>query len=970
MNIWNQYADLVKLVPASSASAGRDDGVSSVFFADTVYGESWPSGALAVTLYFSDAGNGSFSETDVIFNNTIKWNSYRGSAQYSGIIPVFDFHRVALHEFGHVLGLSHPDDRGQEVNALMNANISSLDHLTDDDIAGARSLYALKITSSLFPPSVRSGDDFSYQITANRPSTSYAAAGLPPGIQLNTATGVISGRCPTSGTFQVTVTVQIDGASATTSVRIIVTPRPITSSSFVQINLGDNFSYQIAADNSPTSFEATGLPAGVQLNATTGVLNGNPESSGTYTIKLVARSAQSEAAGNLTLSVQPPRITSSLSNSATNIGGNFSYQIMASNNPTSFSASGLPAGLHLDPATGLITGIAELSGQFLVTITAQGATGIATATLVITIQIPDSVTPPLKQISMSVTGSVLADPIRPRVYIQTSGGIAVVDTGSLSVTNTLPVAIFDGDMCISADGNTLWVTSRSTQSLKRIDLTSLSVLSDINVALSPHLIRAGADGRLYVTDYNQPNIYQVDPATGAILSQTDPRGTNVSNVSAIEISADRKTLYASNLYVGGAVSRYDISGSGAPVLIQRVEAITDPYSGRPLAINPNGTSFALLKRGSGGSVAPTQVRSSQDANQILGYFASAALPSEVVYDRQGTVAFQAMQGRSRIDVFQTFDSKLARTITLPSPAVPSYVNPSAITMAVDRTNSYLFVASDPGSGVGLYVFSLLSAPSPPPPPKTLLNVSTRLRTQLGDNALIGGFIVRGDTPKRMALRAIGPSLPLAGKLADPVLQLFDGSGALVAENDNWNAHRSDVLATGISPADEHEAEIAATLQPGSYTAVVSGVNNTTGIGLVEAYDLSPAPNSRLANISTRGKVEAGDSVMIGGFILGGDQPTSFVLRGIGPSLENFGVPGTLADPLLQVYDGNGLLVADNDDWRTYQEAMLIQSGLAPVNDRESAMLLQLQPGAYTVILRGKGNTAGVGLVEVYNLEAN
>ena len=246
-----------------------------------------------------------------------------------------------------------------------------------------------------------------------------------------------------------------------------------------------------------------------------------------------------------------------------------------------------------------------------------------------------------------------------------------------------------------------------------------------------------------------------------------------------------------------------------------------------------------------------------------------------------------------------------------------------------------------------------------------------MRTQAGDNALIGGFIIQGAEGKRIALRAIGPSLPLNGKLTDPVLQLFDSTGALIAENDNWNAHRTDVLKTRIPPTDEHEAVIAADLPPVSYTELVRGVSGTSGIALVEVYDLSATSNSKLANISSRGKVQAGDNVMIGGFIVGGrDQPTSVVVRAIGPSLASFGIGDVLSDPMLEVYDGNGALLAQDDDWRMYQEAQLVQTGLAPTDDRESAMLLSLQPGAYTAIVRAKSDASGVGLVEVYNLDAN
>ncbi|HKP93048.1 MAG TPA: hypothetical protein VJS88_04060, partial [Chthoniobacterales bacterium] len=243
--------------------------------------------------------------------------------------------------------------------------------------------------------------------------------------------------------------------------------------------------------------------------------------------------------------------------------------------------------------------------------------------------------------------------------------------------------------------------------------------------------------------------------------------------------------------------------------------------------------------------------------------------------------------------------------------------------------------------------------------------------QPGDNAEIGGFIIRGREAKKIAVRAIGPSLAgfkVSGVMPDPVLELRDPSD-LVAANDNWNSHRSAIIETHLAPNDEHEAVIVTSLAPGSYTGIVRGVNGAGGIGLFELYDLEPS-NSRVANISTRARIEWGDKVLVGGFILGGAEPTKVVIRGIGPSLANFGVSGAINNPVLELHDANGGLLSQNDDWRSSQQQELLQSGLAPADDRESAMLMLLDPGAYTAIVRDKNNDAGIGLVEVYNLDAN
>lgn len=263
-----------------------------------------------------------------------------------------------------------------------------------------------------------------------------------------------------------------------------------------------------------------------------------------------------------------------------------------------------------------------------------------------------------------------------------------------------------------------------------------------------------------------------------------------------------------------------------------------------------------------------------------------------------------------------------------------------------------------------------------------VNISTRLAVGQDDNALIGGIIVVGPTPKRVIIRAVGPSIPnVSGTLQNPRLELHDASGATIATNDNWRAtelgpvittsQSIDIEATTVAPASTAEPAIVATLDPSParYTAVVRGVNNTTGIALVEVYDLETALPSRLANISTRGFIPAGtDNVMIGGFIFaGGPGATNVVVRGIGPSLSKSGVTNPLADPVLELHDVNGALVVANDDWRsTANVAALQANNLAPSNDAESAIFkTDLARGNYTAILKGKNGGTGVGLVEVY-----
>lgn len=255
-----------------------------------------------------------------------------------------------------------------------------------------------------------------------------------------------------------------------------------------------------------------------------------------------------------------------------------------------------------------------------------------------------------------------------------------------------------------------------------------------------------------------------------------------------------------------------------------------------------------------------------------------------------------------------------------------------------------------------------------------LNISTRVRVQTGDNVLVGGFITSGATPKRVLLRAIGPSLSNAGLrdvLADPILELHDNKGGLIFGNDNWrDSQPSAIQATGLAPSDDREAAIVTDLfSPGVYTIIVRGANDTTGTALVEAYDLNQTAGPVLANISTRGFVQTGDNVMIGGFILGGATGgTKVLVRAIGPSLSQSGINNALADPTLELHDGNGALLAANDNWKQTQQAAIEATRIAPSNDLESAILATLSPANYTAIVAGKNGGTGVALVEVYNLD--
>jgi hypothetical protein len=254
-----------------------------------------------------------------------------------------------------------------------------------------------------------------------------------------------------------------------------------------------------------------------------------------------------------------------------------------------------------------------------------------------------------------------------------------------------------------------------------------------------------------------------------------------------------------------------------------------------------------------------------------------------------------------------------------------------------------------------------------------LNLSTRGVVSIGDNALIGGFIVTGPEPKTIVLRALGPSLGrygLSHTLRDPVLKVYNSSRTLIATNDNWQSdpHNADIKKNGLAPSNLLESATLQPLTPGAYTVIVAGKDSIPGTGLVELYDLSTRSNSKLVNMSTRGSVAAGDGVLITGFIVGDVGSTTVIVRALGPSLASSGVTGVLSDPALTIYDSTGSVIATNDNWQGDANAIDVQRNrLTPPNPSESALVLHLPAGAYTAIVRGADGGTGVALAEVYTL---
>ena len=289
------------------------------------------------------------------------------------------------------------------------------------------------------------------------------------------------------------------------------------------------------------------------------------------------------------------------------------------------------------------------------------------------------------------------------------------------------------------------------------------------------------------------------------------------------------------------------------------------------------------------------------------------------------------------------------------------VNPVDLHVGPDGALYYL------AQGSGGQVFRISALPA------QALAISGRSRVETGERVAISGFIVTGTAPKRVGVRAIGPSLArfgVSGPLADPMIQLRRGDGSLVMANDNWkDTQQAEITGAGIAPPNDKEAALIASLTAGNYTAIVTGKNGGTGVALAEVYDLDESADSQLAAISTRAQVGTGANVLIGGFITGNKiGATRIAVRALGPTLRQFGIVDPLPDPRLELRDVNGALLASNDNWQSNasQAALITGYGLAPPNNLESAIAISLPPGAYTAIVTGKNNQTGIGLVEIYD----
>ena len=801
---------------------------------------------------------------------------------------------------------------------------------------------AAPVISSATSASVAVGAAFTYTIVATNSPTAYAAAGLPLGLSVDPTSGAITGTPSVAGSYAVTLTATgAGGTSAPVTLSLTVGAlAPITSAASATGSLGAAFSYTVtAATVTPavTSFNISGLPVGLTADTTTGALAGTPTTVGTYAVSLSANNATGTGPVSvLTLTIGIRPAVTSLATATGTAGTPFTYSITADNGPiTAYAATGLPGGLTVNAGTGLISGTPTVAGTFPVSLTATNAFGTGSAT---TLTVTLAAAPVLGGGGGGGGGggfagtapAVTAQPVAQTVIEGGAATFTVVASGTATLTYQWRK---DGAAVSGATGATLTLSGAKPADAGAYSVlvgnafgstVSASALLTVTVVITPPTITTQPAGRTVPTG---------DPATFTVVATgTEPlayqwrkAGTAIAGATAATF-----TISAAQLTDNGAYSVVVTNAAGS------VTSAVATLQVEPVAVAPSLTTQPVAQTAAIGG------------NVTFSVAATGTGPLSYQWKKDGVALVGATAATFTVSNAQGADAG-AYSVTVTNAA--GTVTSNAVTLTV--------------------------------PAARLANVSVRSGAGTGDQTLIVGLALGGTGSKQVLVRAIGPGLTqfgLPGALADPQLRLFSAAGVQTHLNEDWGGGATLSAAfTAVGafslPVASKDAALLVPLATGTYTAQVAAASGT-GVALLEAYDSDAAVTpARFVNISARTQVGTGDNLLVIGFVVTGTGPKTVLIRAVGPGLTPFGVGGVLADPQLRLFNAAGTATDTNDDWAG-TPALAAAHGNAftqtgafglPAASKDAALLVTLQPGAYTAQVSGVNATTGVALVEVYEL---